>query len=101
MEHFDEDYVFNFEEPELFVEKTTRITWDKDAVPGQSILKKKKSEEKESSSPIDKLNKIEKDIEIISDILLLSKEGEKVRTGTTLSRKVKSFKMTSIFIYIF
>ena len=100
MEHFDEDFVFNFEEPESFVEKTTRITWDKDALPGQSILKKKKSEEKEPSSPIDKLNKIEKDIEIISDILL-SKEGEKIRTGTTLSRKVKSFEMTCTFICIF
>lgn len=88
MEHFDEDHVFNFEEPQSFEEKTTRITWDKDAVPGQSILKKKKSEEKEPSSPIDKLNKIEKDIEIISDILR-SREDEEVRASSSLSIKVK------------
>ena len=57
-------------------------------MPGQSILKKKKSEEKEPSSPIDKLNKIEKDIEIISDILR-SREDEEVRAGSSPSRKVK------------
>ena len=88
MEHFDEDHVFNFEEPQFFEEKTTRITWDKDAVPGHSILKKKKSEEKEPSSPIDKLNKIEKDIEIISDILR-SREDEEVRASSSPSINVK------------
>ena len=57
-------------------------------MPGQSILKKKKSEEKEPSSPIDKLNKIEKDIEIISDILR-SREDEEVRASSSPSIKVK------------
>ena len=69
-------------------------------MPGQSILKRKKSEEKEPSSPIDKLNKIEKDIEIISEILL-SREDEEVRAISSLSRKVKLLEMTSTLIKIF
>ena len=100
MEQFDEDYILNFDEPEVFEERSTRITWDKNAVPGQSILKRKKSEEKEPSSPIDKLNKIEKDIEIISEILL-SREDEEVRAISSLSRKVKLLEMTSTLIKIF
>ena len=97
MEQFDEDYILNFDEPEVFEERSTRITWDKNTVPGQSILKRKKSEEKEPSSPIDKLNKIEKDIEFISEILL-SREDEEVKTITSLSKKVKSLKMMRVFI---
>ena len=101
LEQLDEDYILNFDEPEVFEERSTnRITWDKTAVPGQSILKRKKSEEKEPSSPIDKLNKIEKDIEIISEILL-SREDEEVRAISSLSRKVKLLEMTSTLIKIF
>ena len=101
LEQFDEDYILNFDEPEVFEERSTNtITWDRTAVPGQSILKRKKSEEKEPSSPIDKLNKIEKDIEIISEILL-SREDEEVRAISSLSRKVKLLEMTSTLIKIF
>ena len=101
LEQFDEDYILNFDEPEVFKDRSTnRTTWDKTAVPGQSILKRKKSEEKEPSSPIDKLNKIEKDIEIISEILL-SREDEEVRAISSLSRKVNLLEMTSTLIKIF
>ena len=96
LEHFDEDYVFTFDEPDSFKEKTTKITWDKDAVPGQSILKKKKSNEKEPSSPIDKLIKIEKDIEIISDILL-SREDAEIRTNKVPKRNRKKHYYKNTF----